>query len=188
MGFRFNGGGCCCDTCGIFTDVGGAQDGANWDAQSGTFTAGATTSSSALIYADVAYNDVPPTRITVGITMITTSDKARVVIGGSDASNYLYAELTKNASTFSLKLFKVVATVHTQLGTTQTQQGQAQQMMNQALIDAAKGQFGGFTGAPQDALSTYLAALGGSQTGQQTQTQTNKPGLLQYLSLGLGLL
>ena len=60
--------------------------------------------------------------------------------------------------------------------------------MNQALIDAAKGQFGGFTGAPQDALSTYLAALGGSQTGQQTQTQTQKPGLLQYLSLGLGLL
>jgi hypothetical protein len=75
-----------------------------------------------------------------------------------------------------------------QIGATQAQEGQRQQTMNQALIDAAKGQFGGFTGAPQDALSTYLAALGGSQTGQQTQTQTNKPGLLQYLSLGLGLL
>ena len=74
------------------------------------------------------------------------------------------------------------------IGATQAQEGQRQQAMNQALIDAGKAQFGGFTGAPQDALSTYLAALGGSQTGQSTQTQTNKPGLLQYLSLGLGLL
>ena len=75
-----------------------------------------------------------------------------------------------------------------QIGATQAQEGQRMQAMNQALIDAAKGQFGGFTGAPKDALSTYLAALGGSQTGQQTQTSTQKPGLLQYLSLGLGLL
>jgi hypothetical protein len=75
-----------------------------------------------------------------------------------------------------------------QIGATQAQEGQRMQVMNQALIDAAKGQFGGFTGAPQDALSTYLAALGGAQTGQQTQTSTQKPGLLQYLSLGLGLL
>lgn len=75
-----------------------------------------------------------------------------------------------------------------QIGQQQMQQGTMQQGMNQALIDAAKGQYGGFTGAPQDALSTYLAALGGSQTGQQTQTSTQKPGLLQYLSLGLGLL
>ena len=77
-----------------------------------------------------------------------------------------------------------------QIGATQSQEGQRQQAMNQALIDAGKAQFGGFTGAPQDALSTYLAALGGAQTGQQTQTSTStsKPGLLQYLSLGLGLL
>ena len=77
-----------------------------------------------------------------------------------------------------------------QIGATQAQEGTRQQAMNQALIDAGKAQFGGFTGAPQDALSTYLAALGGAQTGQQTQTQTStsKPGLLQYLSLGLGLL
>jgi hypothetical protein len=60
--------------------------------------------------------------------------------------------------------------------------------MNQALIDAAKGQFAGFTGAPQDALSTFLAALGGSQTGQQTQTQTStsKPGWMQYITPLLG--
>ena len=75
-----------------------------------------------------------------------------------------------------------------QIGATQAGQGQIQQAMNQALIDAAKGQYGGFTGAPTDALSTYLAALGGVDMGQQTQTSTQKPGLLQYLSLGLGLL
>ena len=74
------------------------------------------------------------------------------------------------------------------IGATQAQEGQRQQAMNQALIDAAKGQFGGFTGAPQDALNTYLAALGAGDMGQQTQTSTQKPGLLQYLSLGLGLL
>ena len=75
-----------------------------------------------------------------------------------------------------------------QIGSTQAQEGQRMQGMNQALIDAAKGQFGGFTGAPQNALSTYLAALGGSQTGQQTQTSTSKPGLFDYLTLGAGIL
>ena len=74
------------------------------------------------------------------------------------------------------------------IGGQQSAEGQRLQDMNQALIDAAKVQYGGFTGAPTDALSTYLAALGGSQTGQQTQTSTQNPGLLQYLSLGLGLL
>ena len=75
-----------------------------------------------------------------------------------------------------------------QIGATQAQEGQRQQAMNQALIDAAKGQFGGFTGAPTNALSTYLAALGGSQTGQQTQTTTKTPGLFDYLSLPLSFL
>ena len=41
-----------------------------------------------------------------------------------------------------------------QIGATQAQEGQRQQAMNQALIDAAKGQFSLFTGAPKDALST----------------------------------
>ena len=60
------------------------------------------------------------------------------------------------------------------------------QGMNQALIDAARGQYGGFTGAPQDALTTYLAALGGAKTDQKTYTETQKPGLLQYLTPFLG--
>lgn len=70
----------------------------------------------------------------------------------------------------------------------QMQQGALQQGLMQSLIDAARGQYAGFTGAPQQALTLPLAALGASQMGQQTQTQTQKPGLFNYLSLGLGLL
>ena len=64
----------------------------------------------------------------------------------------------------------------------QMQQGQTQQLMNQALIDAAKGQYGGFTGAPGQSLNATLAALGGANMGQQTTTATSKPGLFDYFS------
>lgn len=69
----------------------------------------------------------------------------------------------------------------------QGQQGLQQQGMQQALIDAAKQQFSNYAGAPNAALGTNLAALGASQTGQQTQTQSSSPGLFDYLSLGAGL-
>ena len=70
----------------------------------------------------------------------------------------------------------------------QAQQGAMQQAINQALIDAARGQYGGFTGAPGQSLNATLAALGGANMGQQTQTTTQQPGLFNYLSLGLGAL
>ena len=70
----------------------------------------------------------------------------------------------------------------------QFQQGQAQQLLNQALIDAARAQYSGFTGAPAASLSLPLAALGIADMGQQTQTDRTRPGLLNYLSAGLGLL
>ena len=70
----------------------------------------------------------------------------------------------------------------------QMQQGAIQQAMNQALIDAAKGQYTNFTGAPQNSLATILAGLGGANMGQQTTTQNNNPGLFNYLALGLGAL
>jgi hypothetical protein len=75
-----------------------------------------------------------------------------------------------------------------QIGQSQTQQGQAQQMMNQALIDAAKGQYGGFTGAPQQSLGLPMAALSGANMGQQTQTTTSKPGLFDYLAAALSVI
>jgi hypothetical protein len=67
----------------------------------------------------------------------------------------------------------------------QFQQGQAQQLINQALIDAAKGQYGGFTGAPAASLQLPLAALGAGNMGQNTTTQTQKRGLFDYLTAGL---
>jgi hypothetical protein len=70
----------------------------------------------------------------------------------------------------------------------QFQQGEMQRALNQQLIDAARGQYGGFTGAPAASLNLPLAALGVGNMGQQTQTTTSRPGLMQYLSMGLGLL
>jgi len=64
------------------------------------------------------------------------------------------------------------------------QQGMLEQAIQQALIDAAKTQYGGFVGAPQTALNTQLGAYAGSQTGEQTQTTAKQPGLFDYLSLG----
>lgn len=68
-----------------------------------------------------------------------------------------------------------------QVGQQQMQQGTMQQSLNQALIDAAKGQFGGFTGSPMASLQGPMAALGAANMGQQTQTQTSKPGFMGML-------
>lgn len=69
------------------------------------------------------------------------------------------------------------------IGAQQTAQGQAQQQTNQALIDAIKAQYGGFTGAPNNALAGLISALGGASMGQQTTSQTtrNNPGALNIL-------
>jgi hypothetical protein len=75
-----------------------------------------------------------------------------------------------------------------QIGQQQMQQGSMQQGILQSIIDAARGQYGGFTGAPMQSLQAPLAALGAANMGQQSQTQSQKPGLFNYLSLGLGLL
>jgi hypothetical protein len=75
-----------------------------------------------------------------------------------------------------------------QLNAQQMGQGNQQQVMMQALIDAAKGQYGGFAGAPEQALALPLAALGASNMGQQTQTNTQQRGLFDYLTLGATVL
>jgi hypothetical protein len=68
----------------------------------------------------------------------------------------------------------------------QMQQGESQRMLNQYLIDAARAQYGGFTGAPAASMTLPLAALGAGNMGQQTTTQTSRPGLLQYLTVPFG--
>lgn len=67
------------------------------------------------------------------------------------------------------------------IGNQQMQYGSMQQAINQALIDAAKGQFAGFTGAPMTSLQMPLAALGSANMGQSTTTQKTNPGTLGIL-------
>ena len=64
----------------------------------------------------------------------------------------------------------------------QLQQGTLQQALQQQLIDAARGQYAGFTNAPTASLNAPLAALGATpQT--STTTQSQQPGLFNWLSL-----
>jgi hypothetical protein len=76
----------------------------------------------------------------------------------------------------------------TQLNQQQAQQGALQQGLQQMLIDAAKGQYGGFTGAPGQALNLPLAAVGAANMGQRSETQSYKPGLLDYLNTFAGMI
>ena len=68
-----------------------------------------------------------------------------------------------------------------QINNQQMQQGAMQQALMQSLIDASRGQFQGFAGAPAQSLQLPLAAVGASNMGQQTQTTQNRPGLLGIL-------
>lgn len=69
----------------------------------------------------------------------------------------------------------------------QAQQGAQQQALMQQLIDNARGNFAQFTGSPATSTQLPLQAIGSVPFGQ-TQTETQTPGLLNFLSLGLGLL
>ena len=63
-----------------------------------------------------------------------------------------------------------------------SQQGAQQQALQQALIDAAKGQFAGYTGQPATTLGYVSNALGATPV-PQTQTTSKQPGLFDYLTL-----
>lgn len=67
-----------------------------------------------------------------------------------------------------------------------SQQGQAQQAINQALIDAAKNQFTGYQQAPVSGLGIMTQALGASPYGTSTQ-QTRQLGLMDYLTAGASI-
>ena len=72
------------------------------------------------------------------------------------------------------------------IGNQQAAQGASVQAMNQALIDAARGQYGGFTGAPANSLQMILNALG-SMPNQSTTKQTQNPGLFGILGALAGI-
>ena len=62
------------------------------------------------------------------------------------------------------------------------QQGAMQQALQQQLINAAKGQYAGYTGAPAQSLQYLLQAVGGAPASQQS-TETYDAGLFDYLTL-----
>lgn len=68
----------------------------------------------------------------------------------------------------------------------QMQQGLMQQGMQQALIDAARGQYAGYTGAPTAGLQTQIGAMGATPV-PETQTTTKTPGVADYLSMLFGV-
>ena len=63
------------------------------------------------------------------------------------------------------------------------QQGATQQMLQQAIIDAARQQYAGYTGAPATSLGYLSQALGATPV-PQTTTTSREPGLFDYLTLG----
>ena len=74
-----------------------------------------------------------------------------------------------------------------QIGNQQAAQGAQQQALMQALIDAGKNQYLGFTGSPNASLAGPIAAVSSGNMGQGSTTQSQTPGLLNILSLPLGL-
>lgn len=68
----------------------------------------------------------------------------------------------------------------------QAQQGLLQQAMQQRLIDAARGQYQGYVGAPAAALGAPLAALG-AMPNQSTTTTSQDPGLFSYLQVAAAM-
>ena len=65
------------------------------------------------------------------------------------------------------------------------QQGALQQGLQQALLDAAKQQYAGYTGAPAASIGYVTSALGATPVPQTTTTQ-KQPGLFDWLTLALG--
>ena len=65
----------------------------------------------------------------------------------------------------------------------QMQQGLMQQGLQQSLIDAARGQYAGYTGSPGASLNAPLAALGVAAPGAgSTTTNTSTPGFWDYVT------
>ena len=62
------------------------------------------------------------------------------------------------------------------------QQGALAQGINQMLIDATKGQYAGYTGAPAQSLQYLTGAIGASPA-PMSQTTSRQPGLYDYLTM-----
>jgi len=73
--------------------------------------------------------------------------------------------------------------VNNQLG----QQGAQQQAMMQQLINAGKGQFGNFTGMPQQQQQLLQSLMSSMPGGGGTSTASKQNGMMDYATLAMGL-
>jgi len=72
-----------------------------------------------------------------------------------------------------------------QINSQMQNQGLQQQAVQQAVIDAAKARYAGYTAQPNQALNMPLQALGAAPYNTSTnQTEGYSPGLFDYLTLG----
>lgn len=69
----------------------------------------------------------------------------------------------------------------------QMQQGAMQQQQMQNLINAAKQQFAGYAGQPNQAMNTFMSGISGMPN-MGGQTSSYNPGLLNYLQLGASMM
>ena len=75
-----------------------------------------------------------------------------------------------------------------QINSQMQQQGLQQQAVQQAVIDAAKARYAGYTAQPNQSLNMPLQALGAAPYNQNaTESSTYSPGLFDYLTLAAGL-
>ena len=61
-----------------------------------------------------------------------------------------------------------------------------QQLLQQELINAAKGQYADYTGSPAESLQYLLNAVGGAPA-VGSVTDSKEMGLMDYLKLGAGI-
>ncbi len=120
---------------------------------------------------------------------------ADLTSSGANASNQLQASLANQQAGLQANQQRLGASnqmggmanmgfgMGRQMNQDMMQQGGMQQALMQQLINASKGQYGGFTGANQNSLGLPLQALGVAPA-PQTQRNSMQPGLFNYLTLG----
>jgi len=69
----------------------------------------------------------------------------------------------------------------------QMQQGAMQQQMMQNLINAAKQQYAGYAGQPNQAMNTFMSGISGMPN-MGGQTSSYNPGLFNYMQLGASMM
>ena len=120
---------------------------------------------------------------------------ADLTSSGANASNQLQASLANQQAGLQANQQRLGASnqmggmanmgfgMGRQMNQDMMQQGGMQQALMQQLINASKGQYGGFTGANQNSLGLPLQALGVAPA-PPTQRNSMQPGLFNYLTLG----